>query len=594
MQGKTLSDVIQHYLRMVGYSQQNLAATLGLHPVVLSRKLHGKDKARLTQKDIKKIIVILVQWRAITSRAEVFSLLELAQLKQSSFSQEEWQSSPLNQIEEDVRLIQESLLHCPGISRFPGLHNLPTPVTRLIGRAAEVEQLLYLLDHTRLITLVGPGGCGKTRLALEVALKQVGLFTDGIWFISLAELNDPAEVPVKILQEMNIPLLPANSLQQSLIHFLQHKEALLLLDNFEHVQEMAPFVSELLRSVPALKILVTSRSPLQLYGEYAFRVPLLDVPRDSRMACDPSALASCASVQLFVERVQEVVPGFMLTRDNGSIVAQICACLDGLPLSIELAAARMTLLSPTQLLENLQQGRLSLLGGGARDLPLRQRTMRNVIEWSYRLLDPLEQSWFARLAVFCGGCFLDAVTMLIQSIKFYEQKMRYEVLVTPASFSLEILEALFNKSVLMRQQMADGQIRLVMLETLREYALERLEGLGERELLLDLHACYYLQVAEVTETHLRENGDQRRYIECVELEYHNMQAALTWVMQRARGGTILHALPPVANDVLTGDDLFPRLLATEVYQRLRNALRPYWEWRGDGVEVWQGLEIVVS
>jgi predicted ATPase len=601
MQGETtVSDVIQHYLRMVGYSQQNLATALGLHPVVLSRKLHGKDKARLTQKDIKQMVYILIQWRAITSRAEVFALLDLARLKHSSFSQEEWHSSPLNQLEEISEPTQDdqfSLPHMADVTMFPASHNLPAPVTRLIGRVAEVKQLHSLFDCTqaRLVTLVGPGGCGKTRLALEVALKQVMLFKDGVWFISLADLNDPTQVPMRIIQTLDIPLLPAGSPQNSIMYFLRHKKLMLVIDNFEHVLAATSLVSDLLRAAPDIKILVTSRALLHLYGEYAFRVPLLELPdlRDPAVATDPSVIMQYAAVQLFVERAQEAVSGFRLTIDNTVTIAQICTCLDGLPLALELAATRITLLSPAQLLERLRAGRLSLLSGGARDLPARQQTVRTMIEWSYRLLNPIEQCWFARLAVFSGGCSLDAVAVLMQSIAPYEQKKERQSLAASSFFPLELLEVLFNNSLLMRHQIADGQVRLIMLETLREYALECLEMQGELELLQDLHACYYLQIAEATGAHLQGSSDQRRYMQQLEPEYYNFRAALAWVMQRANIGATMNALPLVIEDGLTSDTIFPHFAAIEVYQRLTVALRPYWEWRGDAVEEYQWLEVAV-
>jgi predicted ATPase len=593
MQGETLSDSIQRYLRIAGYSQQNLATTLGLHPVVLSRKLHGKDKARLTQKDIKQIVLILVEWRAITTRAEVFFLLDLAQLKQSSFSQNEWQSAPLNQIEEIEEPTQDtqvSQLRITDSAGRPHTHTIPASVTQLIGRVAEMEHLHSLIGraHIRLVTLVGSGGCGKTRLALEVALMQVALFTDGVWFISLADINDPAQVAWKIIQELDIPLLPAGSPQQRIIRFLQHRKALLVIDNFEHVQAAASLVSDVLRAASAIKILITSRVSLRLYGEYVFRLPLLELPdlQDPAVATDPSVIAQYGAVQLFVERVQEVVPDFTLTANNGVTIAQICACLDGLPLALELAAARITLLAPSQLLERLSTGRLSLLRGGARDLPARQQTLRAMVEWSYLLLNPIEQRWFARLAVFSGGCSLDAVTTLIQSIALYEQKKEHQPPVSSSCFPLELLEALVRNSLLERQQMADEQVRLTMLETLREYALECLGMQGELELLQDLHACYYLQIAEATGVHLQDDSDHRRsmgQLEQLELEYHNFRTALVWVLRRARVGAIMNAIPLAVGEGPTRDTVFPHTTAAEIYQRLTIALRPYWEWRGDAL-----------
>ena len=558
MDVRAFSDRVQEYLRVSGYSQKNLAQELGLNSKVLSRKLHGSENAYLTQMEVKRIIITLACWYVITTQDEVLQLLELAQMRPGSFSTGEWQSPPLDQ------LAAKPVQPMPGSDSIPEMQtrrsNVPVPLTRLIGREWAVERLRQLLgrEEVRLATLIGPGGSGKTRLAMHVAGELVDAFGQGVCFVGLTGVRDPAQVPMSIIQALGIIPSSSISLVQSLINFLREKELLLVLDNFEQVTEAATVVDKVLAEAPGLKVLVTSRVVLHLYGEREFSVPPLDVP-DPDLVTGAEELAQYAAVQLFVERAQAVESDFALTDENAGSVAQICVKLDGLPLALELAAARIKVLPPALLLERLSGagGRFSLLTGGARDLPSRQQTLRNTLTWSYNLLAPGEQWWFARLGVFTGGWSLEATETMARVGAAEQGSMPAE-----ASF-LDMLEQLVDNSLVMRQPMVDGQMRFVMLESLREYALERLVEHGELEWLRDWHACYNLGVAEAAEAGLK-GENQLVWLARLVAERDNLRAALGWSLQRARDGMMLSG----------------ELSAVEVCMRLAAALRSSWEWQG--------------
>lgn len=585
MNAGTFGDRVQKYLHLNGHSQKELADELGLHPKVLSRKLRESGNAHLTQLEVRRIITSLVQWNAIATRDEVINLLELAGMRLTGFSASEWQNPPL------------SLLATEHSHPIPSndastlastvLHNVPAPATRLIGREWAVERLQQMLsrDEARLVTLIGPGGSGKTRLALHVASELIGTFAHGVWFVELAGVNHPSLVSMSIIQVLNIKPSPSVSASQSLIAYLRDKHLLLVLDNFEPLLSAAPAVGELLAAAPDLKVLVTSRMTLHLYGERKFSVPPLDVP-DPNNLLDTAELAEYGAVQLFVERAQEAVPDFALTAENAASVAQICARLDGLPLALELAAARIKVLSPALLLERLSRARLSMLTVGARNLPSRHQTLRNTITWSYNLLSPAEQTWFLRLGVFTGGWSFEAAEAMMQSVATAQDG-------TPDSCSsLDILEQLVDSSLLVRVPLAGDQVRFTMLETLREYALERLAEQGELERLRDWHACYFLGLAEAAEIGLR-GAQQLVWLARLVAGRDNVRAALDWLLQRARAGTMISSAVLIAfglasgtrevagnGPVSSGAVSGTKVLAVELCLRLAAALRPYWEWQG--------------
>ena len=546
-------DSVQEYLRVSGYTQENLAKEIGLHPKVLSRKLHGSENAHLTQVEVKFIIITLARWNVITTRDEVLHLLELAEMEPGSFGTDEWQTPPLNQ------LAAERARPAPSsTARHTLRHNLPAPTTRLIGREWAVERLRALLerDEVRLVTLIGSGGSGKTRLALHVASELACEFAHGVCFVALSGVSDPALVPMSIIQALNIKPMSSSPVAQSLVMYLRDKQALLVLDNFEQVEEAATVVSELLAEVPGLKVLATSRVVLHLYGEHEFSVPPLDFPHPD-VVLDTAELLQYEAIQLFVERAQAVDPDFALTTENGAIIAQTCAMLDGLPLALELAAARIKVLPPAVLLDRLTEARLSVLTGGAKDLPSRQRTLRDTSEWSYKLLSPAEQAWFPRLGVFAGGWSLEAAEAMMQGAAADREGAL--AFISP----VDMLEQLVDNSLLVRLPVAGRQMRFTMLETLREYALEKLTVQGELERLRDWHACYYLRVAEAAEAGLK-GENQLVWLARLVADRDNFRAALEWSLQRARAGTIIGG----------------KLLAVEVCLRMAAALRPYWEWQG--------------
>ncbi|MFL5657801.1 MAG: NB-ARC domain-containing protein [Ktedonobacteraceae bacterium] len=576
----TFSESIQEYLRASGYSQKELAGALGLHPKVLSRKLNGSGNAHLTHLEVQSIITTLAGWRAITTQDEVLHLLELAQVEPTIFSSDEWRTPPLSKL--TAKRTQSIPSSDSSISTSTMRHNLPAPTTRLIGREWAVERLRQLLGRAevRIVTLVGSGGSGKTRLALQVASELVGAFTQGVWFVALSGVSDPAQVPMSIIQALNITPMPGLPPFQSLITYLRNKQLLLLLDNFEQVGEATAVVDEMLAAVPGLKVLVTSRVVLHLYGEHKFSVPPLDVP-DTSIVLETTELAQYEAVQLFVERAQAVVPDFALTTENGTVIAQICARVDGLPLALELAAARVNVLPPALLLERLSRARLPLLTRGARNLPSRQQTLRNTILWSYDLLSSVEQAWFPRLGVFIGSWSLEAAEAMMQEVAADLED-------TPVSGSLlDMLAQLVDNSLLVRLPVVGGQARFTMLETLREYALEQLTAQGEFERLRDWHACYYLRIVEAAEIGLR-GPQQRMWLVRLVADRDNFRAALEWLLQRARAGMII-STPAFfeqgsieeSKEVAMGKTLSSkRVPAVELCLRLAAAFRPYWEWQG--------------
>src|SRR6266852_4875421 len=403
---------------------------------------------------------------------------------------------------------------------------LPAPLTPLVGREQEIAAVCALLwrPEVRLVTLTGTGGVGKTRLALGVAAAVNADFADGICFVALAPLIDPGLVLSTIAQALGVQEQGSRPLLEGLQDHLREKQLLLLLDNFEQVVSAAPVVAELLVAAPRLRVLMTSRTSLHLSGEHEFAVPPLSLP-DLRDLPPLDRLTQYGAIRLFIERAQAVKSDFALTKENAAAIAAICHQVDGLPLAIELAAGRSKLFSPQALLPRLRN-RLKLLVGGAQDLPLRQQTLRGTIAWSYDLLDQAEKILFRRLAVFVGGCTLEAA----EAVCHPDRDLEGDV--------LDAVERLVDKSLLRQEAQADGEPRLLMLETIREYALERLAASGETEATRRRHADYYLALAEQAEP-LLAGEQQVPWLNRLEQEHENLRAALTWVFQEA-GGADLH------------------------------------------------------
>ena len=411
------------------------------------------------------------------------------------------------------------------ISRQPvPRYNLPAEFTRFIGRSREIAEVKQLLGISRLLTLTGTGGTGKTRLALRVAAEVAETFTGGVCFVDLAPLADHTLVAKAIARALGVFENPGESLLDTLKRVLAQRELLLLIDNFEHVIEAALLVSELLAASPQLRVLVTSRESLRLSGEQEYTVPPLSLPMSD--AVSPQNLIDSEAGSLFVQRAQMALPRFKASDTNAPAIAQICTRLDGLPLAIELAAARCKLLTPQALLERLggvtDASPLRALAGGSRDAPVRHRTLRDTMAWSYNLLDKNDRTLFARLAVFRGGRSLEAIEA-----------------VCGEGLSVDVfdgLASLVDKNLVQQKETPEGEPRFILLEMIHEYARERLEASAEAETMRRRHAEYFVALAERAEPELRRAG-YGYWCQRFELELDNIRTVLEWAL--SGGGVTL-------------------------------------------------------
>ncbi|GAC1629146.1 MAG: hypothetical protein NVS4B2_10940 [Chloroflexota bacterium] len=400
---------------------------------------------------------------------------------------------------------------------------LPVPLTRLVGRVREVAEVNGLLrSGVRLLTLTGPGGVGKSRLALEVASQASDIFDEGVVLIPLAPIREPAQVGPSIARALGVVEPASGSLVDALMRYLRSRRLLLVLDNFEHVVGASPLLVDLLSGCSHLSTIVTSRSLLRVSGEHTLPVSPLETPTNARLL-PLEKLAQCGAVELFIERATAVSRGFTLSDDNAEAIVEICHRLDGLPLAIELAAARVGMLPPEVLLHRLQP-RLPLLSRGSRDLPERLRTMRDAIAWSYDLLSPTDQSLFRQLAVFAGGCTLQAAETVLMASG-----------APPGSLPIDPLDGLaelVDQSLLYQVTQADGEPRFVMLETIREHALEQLRAHGEESSIRRAHAVYFAQFAEQAGVGLR-GSEQQRWRDRLDSELDNLREAVAWAADGA-------------------------------------------------------------
>jgi predicted ATPase len=392
-------------------------------------------------------------------------------------------------------------------------HHLPAQTTTMVGREREIAQISALLRQpdVRLVTLTGPGGTGKTRLSIQVASELADNFPDGVSFVALAAITETTLVGSVIAQALGIRETGARSPAEDLKAFLRDQKMLLVLDNFEQVIDGAPLIGELLAAAPNVKILVTSRVVLRVYGEHEFTVPPLALP-DPRRLPSLEQLTQYEAVRLFIDRALLVKPKFSLTNENAQAITEICVRLDGLPLAIELVAARIKLLSPHRLREKLVS-RLQAAVGGARDLPERQQTLRGALDWSYHLLGEGEQRLFARLAVFAGGCTLESAETVCNA----DSDLGLDV--------LDGIDSLVSKSLLRQGAEMEGEPRFEMLETIREYAFERLGNTGEETTIRNRHLAFFRKFMEVVNS---QSQGQLAWQDRLEVEHDNLRAALNW------------------------------------------------------------------
>ena len=483
---------------------------------------------------------------------------------------------------------QLSMLVIEGLpSDFPALrtldavpNNLPTQLTTFLGRQRELAEAAALLEEARLLTLTGPGGTGKTRLSLQLAADVTERFHDGVFFVPLGTIDEPALVLPTIAQALGVSD-PGGGVLDRLADQLAGKQVLLVLDNVEQVIEAAPDVGELLGRLPEIKVLATSRSPLHVYGEQEFPVPPLGLPDPQHLPA-LEALSQYASVALFVERAMAVRPGFAVDAANAPAIAEICVRLDGLPLAIELAAARVRVLTPQAILSRLGD-QLSLLAGGASNLPARQQTLRGAIGWSHDLLDDGERLAFARLAVFAGGADLAAVEGVVLP--------DWPADAGPAPDALDAVTSLLDKSLVRQEMTADGEPRFRMLWAIRAYALERLT---EREPGAETrlrHLAYFLGLAE--ELASKVFGDeQKAALDAFEREHDNLRAATAFAIEQGDATRAMRLLTamwrfwqmrgylPEARDRV--DHILPLTGAPpEIQQRAYDAAGGVAYWQGD-------------
>jgi predicted ATPase/serine/threonine protein kinase len=456
----------------------------------------------------------------------------------------------------DLAAVRERLADAPVRNSEARPNNLPVQRTAFIGRELEAVALRQLLsrEDVRLVTLTGPGGIGKTRLALQVAGEIANEFPGGVCFVALAAVGEPDLIASVIAQALGVSETGNQSPQESLKEYVRgiSQPMLFVLDNFEHLVSGAPFVAQLLTIAPKLKAVVTSQAPLHVYGEHEFPVPPLALP-DLKSVPPLEVLSRLPAVALFVERARAVKHEFALTKENALAVAAICARLDGLPLAIELAAARIKLLSPSAMLARLES-RLKLLTGGALDLPIRQQTLRSTVDWSYGLLNASEQSLLRRLSVFTGGCTLEGVEAVCD---------------TKGDLGLDVLDgmtSMVDKSLAQQLEQVDAETRFVMLSTIREYALERLAKSDDEAATRRAHAAYYLVLAEEGAEDALAHPE---WLDRFEVEHDNFRTALDYLIKTGdaewglRLGAALFHFWETREHLKEGCDAIAKLLALE-------------------------------
>jgi predicted ATPase len=538
---------VRKHRRVVGRTQQQLARSVGLHPDMLSHKLNGSDHAVLTAPDVIGIVTTLAGWGALANRAEVHALLSLMDVPPHAIAAEAWSAPPLVTLRagHDGALTRpqwpgrapdtpaarppaprrpaESAAGAPGEPTAPRLGlrpaPLPAPATPLVGRERERVEVAVAVAGSRLVTLTGAGGTGKTRLATQVAWDLAGAFADGVAFVDLAPVRNPALLATTIAGTLGLAPASAEAAEAHLVEALRGRELLLVTDNLEHLLEETQLLARMMTAIPGLRLLATSRIPLRLYGEQTVRVPPLPLPGEGSTG---TAVRDSEAVQLFLARARAVRPDFDPQADELAAVGEICATVDGLPLAIELAAARIRLHSPSALL-SLLQSRLALLTGGPRDLPHRQQTLRAALDWSYALLSPDAQQLFARIGVLAGPFDAAAAAAVNGGLDLVA--------------TLDQLADLGDQSLL---EVTAGNVPAFrMLQTVQEYSLARLAESGEEDTVRHRHLAHFLAVASAAGEGLTGPG-QAKLLDQLEAAYPNIRAALEFAyLEGGRDGVCL-------------------------------------------------------
>jgi predicted ATPase/DNA-binding XRE family transcriptional regulator len=525
--------------RAAGRTQQQLARAIGVHPHVLSHKLNERDGAVLTVPEVIAIVITMASWGGIGSRDEASALLALMAVPPQAIPAQAWGTAPLADLPQagpaavspgpaGVSPKPAAVPSGPAVpagsaGEVPGLPAageqapgrlapapLPVPVTPLVGRADELAAVTAAVAGRRLVTLTGTGGTGKTRLALEAARRLAGDFPGGVAFANMAPVRDPGLVGVTLVAALGLTPQAAESAEAQLAAALGPARLLLVADNLEHLVEEAPLLGRLLAAAPGLRLLVTSRIPLRLYGEHQIRVPPLRLPGT---AGEPAA---SEAIQLFVERARAVVPRFDPQGPELEATVGICRLLDGLPLAIELAAARTRLLPPQELLARLRV-QPALLSGGPRDVPHRQQTLRATLDWSHDLLTPPARGLFARVGVFAGSFDARAAAAVCDPGNDPEDM-------------LERLAALSEHSL--AEVSAGGPPRFRLLQPVREYALARLAQAGHADAVHQRHLGHYLALATEARAHL-DGPQQSAWFDRLAADFANIRAALDWARAEA-------------------------------------------------------------
>jgi predicted ATPase len=509
------------FRRPTGHSQQELATALGLHPAVLSHKLHGSDGAALRHDEVRGIARTLAAWQAVTTRAQVVELLGLMDLRPTSFTSAEWTSPPLSQLEPGDAPLPPARARGP--SRVAHPSSLLADLTPLVGRVEQIHQLLELLEGSaRLVTLTGTGGVGKTRLALAAASAVIERSGGAVCVVELAPIRDPALVAGAIAAELGLGELTGagRGIARALLDYLRERQMLLVLDNLEQVLGSTTLIGDVLRAAPGVRVLATSRVPLRVYGEHEFRVPPLRLPTPGD---GEQQVLAREAVVLFVQRARAARPDLRLGPEQAAFLEAICRQLDGVPLAIELAAARTRHLPLPLLLDRLTH-RLDLLTRGPADAPARQRTLRAMLDWSYQLLPRAQQRVFEQLGVFVGGWTLAAA--------------RAVCLPGGGEDLEEALWDLLDAALLERvdpSDQADGAPRFRMLQIVHEYALARLAASGQADLLARRHVDWCLTLVEP----VAPRPPDPRTVARLAPELDNVRAALRWAID---AGAVADAL----------------------------------------------------